>query len=525
MSTCHHGSKLHGWLAYVAASALVCALPAVAHAEKPEAGYYLDRRGQSVEFAPTYRAWFGPDRYDVRLLRAVLENTGLLTLELGIYWYDPSSNIVDWQYPDLFSKLTSNEAFRFDDNLLQTNYVFHSFAGASHYLFTRVNGFGVPGAFGAALASSALYELVFEWKEIVSFNDLIVTPVGGTSMGEFFHQLGDYVNSGPPYADSAGNTAARIGLGFPRAIHEAADEPRRPPELALDNLGLSSAYAHRFRILFGEDSLDAGTGRLGRMFSLDGEFALAAMPGLLRPGRFSTWFSNGNFTSFDVRLGYSGSSRDSELAFESHLFGWYGQELERTAGGLRGYAQEMAFGTGLYYVNRSYLGQEDRYGMVHLLRPVSRTWLHLGPLELRLGADVSPDFASIQSLAVDTYDERYGMEGTKSSLLRHGYTHGWGVSGGGFAAARAGGVELAAQARIGHFESIDGAERVQEDVTRETHAIETLTNLQAELTFEPPATPISSHLEFAQVAHDSDLAGIDGARTTRRLSIGLGVVF
>ncbi len=499
--------------------------PAVARADSPGEGYYEDANRQTVAFTPTYRAWFGPDRYELHVLRAVLENAGLLALELGVYWYDPDSNVVDWQYPDLLAKLTSREAFRFDDNLLQTNYVFHSFAGASHYLFTRVNGFGVPGAFSAALASSALYELVFEWKEIVSFNDLIVTPLGGMAMGEFFNQLGNYVNSGPPYATSTGNATARVTVGFPRALDEAVDEPGAPPALALDNLGLSSAYSHRFRVLFAEDSLDAGTGKLGRMFSADGEFALAGMPGLGRPGHFSTWFTNGNFTSFDVRLGYSGTSRDSELAFESHLLGWYGQKLSRSRGGLNGYTHETALGTGLYYVNRSYLGQEDRYGMVHILRPVSRTTLHFGPVELRFGGDVSPDFASIQSLASDAYGARFGMQGTKSSLSRHGYTHGWGVSSGGFSAVRASGLELAARARIGHYESIDGAERVQEEVTQETHASETLTNLEAELTFEPPAAPLSSRLEFAEVRHESTLAATHGARTTRRLSIGLGLVF
>jgi hypothetical protein len=161
---------------------------------------------------------------------------------------------------------------------------------------------------------------------------LIVTPLGGTAMGEFFYHLGDYLSSEQPRprlevlpeSGSFARSSARTVLAIPRGLNSALDEPKKPPLVARDELGLSTAYAHRFRVLVGQDSFGNELGDVGETFSLDGEFELAAMPGFLRPGRFQRWFTQGNFTSFELRLALGAQGgRDSELCFDSHLFGWY----------------------------------------------------------------------------------------------------------------------------------------------------------------------------------------------------------
>jgi hypothetical protein len=140
-------------IACLAAAAALAAVRPVS-AEPAREGFYYVPSGARVPFEPTYEGWLGSGRYQPNYARAVVENGILLLLELGVYWFDPDLNIVDWQFPDVGAKLTSREAFRFDDNLMQTNYLFHSFAGASHYVFTRTNGLGVLGSFGAAALSS-----------------------------------------------------------------------------------------------------------------------------------------------------------------------------------------------------------------------------------------------------------------------------------------------------------------------------------------------------------------------------------
>jgi hypothetical protein len=505
--------------------------------EPLEDDYYTDPTGKRAAFTPVYEGWFGSDRYPTRYWRAAWENLAVSGLELAIYWYDWDSIVVDWQFPDVGTKLTSREAFRLDDNLLQTNYLFHSFAGGTHYVVSRTNGFGVLGAWATTAASSALYELVLEWKEIVSFNDLITTPFGGMAMGEFFHQLGNYLNSQPPQVDHVGletvaHETSLILVAGPNQLHDALDDEKPPPPVYADNLGLSSAYHHRFRVLLGRDLIEDDRGRSGAVFSTDGKFELAAMPGFQRAGKFSLWYTNGNFTSFDARLayglgapGYGGSARNVELTFDSHLVGWYEQDFEPTADGLRGQAHEVAVATGLRYAERWLLGRNDHYGIVHLPHPVQRTWIALGPAKVRLGVEVSPDFGSLYSAAFETYAFRYGREGTKSSLKRHGYFHGWGLSAGASAALIAGGFELGADARYGRYESIDGVERVQEEVTREPHGREAVTELEAHLAFEPRGVAVATQIELSQSIRSSALAAIETLRFTRRLTFGLGAHF
>ncbi|HVJ21084.1 MAG TPA: DUF3943 domain-containing protein [Polyangiaceae bacterium] len=463
-------------------------------------------------------------------MRAGLEHLAVFGLELGIYWFDPDTNVVDWQFPDLQSKLMHREGFRFDDNLMQTNYVFHSFAGATHYVVSRANGFGVAGSFASAVASSAFYELVLEWKEIVSFNDLIVTPFGGSAMGEFFYHLGNYLGSEPvpasrSFVGYAAQGGARGIVGGPRLLHDAIDDPASPPWIQPDNLGLSTAYAHRFRVMFARDTFRGSSSRLDGLLAADGEFELAAMPGFLRPGRFGLWYTNGNFTSFNARLGYENGSREVELDFDAHFVGWYAQDLRALSDGVSGHAHEASFGTGMHYVDRILFGERDQYGIIHLARAGQKLWLRSEPLRFELAVDASPDFASVKSQAYDEYAARFGREGTKSSLLRHGYFHGWGLSAGASAKLGVGPVEVGARARHGRYEAIDGAERVQEEVTSEPDGSETITEVGASVGFEPKDAPIVTELEYARTSRNSALSWLSASRTWRRFTAAVGVRF
>jgi hypothetical protein len=513
-------------------AALGLSAPALA-AEPPEDGHYFTRSGERVPFEPMYESWFGSDRYRPNYWRALLENAAMMALEVAIYWYDPSLNVVDWQFPDLDSKLSSSEAVRFDDNLMPTNYLHHPTAGTAHYLLTRVNGFGVLGAFTAAAASSTAYELVFEWRELVSVNDLIVTPFGGMALGEFFNHLNGYLNSAPPRVRtdlhrSAGELArdgAQVTFGALRRAHDSWDEPAAPLVAPEDNLGLSSAYAHVFRLRVEQSAYENDRERAGEIYGLAGDFRIVAMPGFLAPGRFARWYVNGNFTELAFRVGFNGSARENELVAESHLLGWYSQAIGQRASHLRGHALESALATGLTYVDRQWAGQRDQYGIIHFPHPSQRVWWFVGPAKLAFAADVAPDFASLHSAAYRRYAEQFGTDGTKSSLKRHGYFHGLGVSAGASASVAVDALELGTSARFGHYESIEGLERRQEEVTRDTHGVEQLWDLRAHLQLEPEDSVVSARVEVQNTRRSSRLAGFRESDSYKKLSVSLGVAF
>lgn len=496
--------------------------------------YFVNEAGERVAFTPAYESWFGRDRYRPNYLRAAAENAIVVALELFIYWHDPRSNSQDWQFPDVVSKLESKDAVRFDDNLMRTNYLYHSFAGASHYLFTRVNGFGVPESFATAAAFSTLYEFVLEWRELVSLNDLIVTPLGGAAAGELLHQLGNYLNSEPPHvhtrvrqpAENVLRDGAQVTIGFPRRLHDNFDDPPYPVRLERDSLGLSSAWGHEFRVWTGLTMAGNDEGQTRALIALGGKIELAAMPGFLRPGVIERWYGAGNFTRAEVRSAFAGSWYDVELDIDSHLFGLYSQDIEVDEDGLSGQANELGFGTGLHYLDRRLFGRRDQLGVVHVFRPVERAWFFLGPARLELELDVSPDFASLHSAAYEEYVRRFGMEGTKASLARYGYLHSWGLSAGASAALRLGDAELAARGRFGRYESIDGVDREQDNVTVDSHGIETVLDFGASLTLAPVGAPVFGRFDYSETLRRSILEpDIEVNRSDRRALLAFGLVF
>ncbi len=66
------------------------------------------------------------------------------------------------------------------------NYIGHPYFGATYYIRARERGFGEFGSFGYSALLSALYEFGIEaFFEPPSYQDLIVTPVGGYLVGKF----------------------------------------------------------------------------------------------------------------------------------------------------------------------------------------------------------------------------------------------------------------------------------------------------------------------------------------------------
>ncbi len=74
------------------------------------------------------------------------------------------------------------------DNVI-FNYVLHPYAGAAYYMGARSNGFNVWGSFLYSFCISTFFwEYGFEaFNEIPSIQDLIITPVVGTILGEGFY--------------------------------------------------------------------------------------------------------------------------------------------------------------------------------------------------------------------------------------------------------------------------------------------------------------------------------------------------
>ena len=475
--------------------------------------YYLDPERGPTPFAPEYERWFGDTRRTPNHVRSVIEQVGVLAVGTSYYWIVSDPNKQDWDYIDIRDRSLRLEV-KFDNNMFRTNFLLHPLAGTMPYWLARANGLNLYASFATSVLSSATFEFLLEWLEKPSINDLVVTPVSGVAAGEFFFHLGDYLNS----SFGRDTTAQRVlayTLGVPQGIHSAMDGVEAL-EGTRDALGYSAAYWHRFAVGYGLADVANDRGDRGTLHDLVFDARLVAMPGFLRPGRFSVDFQQGNFTEARLRTSFAnGSLQDVDLWFGSDLAGHYRQDFTGSKDALVGSGAMLAASVDMRYVDRWLLNRRDQFAMFHFLGPSGKVWLGLGRgVMAKAEARVHLDFAGITSLAYRELIAEYGAAGTKTVLQLQNYYLGAGGSGQFAASIGAAGVELGGHARYATYRSVDGLDRFGTplDVMNTDQIIE----LGALLSYVPRGAPLSLQLGWQSIEHRSQMGPFSAAWRDRR---------
>jgi hypothetical protein len=85
---------------------------------------------------------------------------------------------------------------QWDGDDFYINYILHPYWGATYYVRSRERGFDRRSSFWYSAGMSAAYEFGVEALfEEVSIQDLIVTPVGGWFVGEYFMDVRDRIEA------------------------------------------------------------------------------------------------------------------------------------------------------------------------------------------------------------------------------------------------------------------------------------------------------------------------------------------
>lgn len=129
---------------------------------------------------------------------------GWITLANGFgvanYWINKHENMEDWEYlpnqEGFKEKLTDGWAF--DTNAFRTNTIYHIYAGMIYYQAGRACGYGYIGSTLWSFTGSLVWEYIGEFREQVSTNDMVFTPMGGAIMGEAFRHCGFYIEKTLP---------------------------------------------------------------------------------------------------------------------------------------------------------------------------------------------------------------------------------------------------------------------------------------------------------------------------------------
>lgn len=93
-------------------------------------------------------------------------------------------------------RLLTKEYLKFDDNTMGMNWG-HAYAGMVYYQAFRNHNFNFYESILGTFAASTTWEVLFEYKELVSINDQIVTTFGGAVLGESLFQLSEMLANKP----------------------------------------------------------------------------------------------------------------------------------------------------------------------------------------------------------------------------------------------------------------------------------------------------------------------------------------
>lgn len=413
---------------------------------------------------PTDDEWSAPDRtfrYDgpvsKNLVRVALEEIGLLGAGY-LQYLQTTGNSADWDLDyswGTLGKKIAGSAIAFDTNRFDTNWVTHPVAGLLYYSAARGNRLGIGESFLVTVAASTAWEYLGEFREQVSINDMIATPVGGLVIGEALVQLGAFFDRAQP--TPATRTFAWI-FGAPAKVHDTLDgvSVRREPE---------EQGTHDLRATIGV----GGTTQAGHAY-FDTRVALSSRivhaPGYERRGGAGRWLTDGNVSSLGIEATFSeGEPVDARFGAGISLASYLEQSLRGPSDRLVGHSTLTTLGLGFHYDfhqwDRRRQRASDRIASLELLTVELDQWLHFGPAKLHLELGTAGAFASPTALAIDDYRAVHTPSGVASVALDQGYVY---SIGGRFTPALAlhvGPVALHAEASLFASRSIAGFDRTK----------------------------------------------------------------
>jgi hypothetical protein len=400
------------------------------------------------------------DTGDARPVRAALEMGIMLGGGTAWYWATKESNARDWDATDIAGRLNGRD-WRIDNNGLDVNFMFHALSGTAYYGIARANHLSVPVAYGYSFGSSFLWDFALEYNERISISDVLVTPSAGLLVGEYLHRVSWYLNGVPRRPTTRHHVLRWSPIGASVAIHRAWDGADDPIPFEVDPLGYDADLWHRFEFEYGLSDAESPAHDSTVVHSVRHRGELHAVPGFLRPGRQSRFFSRADFSFMDVEATFSERGAGVDLRAEAMLLGWFAQSFRDEQ---RGQALVLGLNMAHRYLNTVETGTHEFYAALHLPGPGADLWAREGLLGLRLSGRAQFDFAGVGSPAYPEWREDNPRVRTKNVLSKQSYYIGWGYSTRLAGALSLGPAELSWRSMVGWYDSQEGLDRAQDEV-------------------------------------------------------------
>lgn len=391
-----------------------------------------------------------------------------LSLGAGSLWYViDDRNVLDWDQPSLKERL-NGEAWRFDSNTFSINYVFHPLSGAAFHALARSNNLGFWGSGLASFAGSSTWEYVIEFNEKVSINDMLVTPLGGVPIGEFAHKLGEHLAETEP-PTTLGRVVAST-LGPTVALNDWLNGRERSRPGCRAGNPHACSYWHDFRLGLELSWLDSPHGGRSAHEALSFQGTLVSLPGYRTAPKLARWFGNGEVSRLRLDMARGQGRIVGQVDAETLLMGFHFQEFDEHGQRPDGIALSTAAALGYRYRSGRARGFDDRQGLLHIASPALDLYAKSGWFGAELRCRAALDFVGISSVAGHEWLRLHRSAPsvrTKTVVQRERYFFGWGPSGSLMARAWAGPLWAEGNWFVGRYDSTEGLDRAQEEVTND----------------------------------------------------------
>ena len=457
--------------------------------------------------------------------RVFVEEMGMLGFGVIEYWLDRKRAVTNFDYPSLLDRFTF-KAWRFDNNGFQINFIGHPLNGMCFHMLARANGMSLPGSILAAFATSMTWEYGWEFREKVSINDAMVTTSAGTTIGEFVHWIGRYFESAPD--PRRWHRLARWTLGLPDALHGAIDHRTGlRAGTTPDALGFSSDIWHRFELSAGavraQVSGDAATVAADRVVAPDLRVSaeLVALPGFLRAGHRGRAFGDANVASLRFAMAVAPDVVAVDLDSDTFLAGLHSQSIDERGGS----ATLIGIDLGYHFRHERFGGFTERLAQLHF--PGLGIDQYVigagGALWLRARARFNADFAGVHAASYPAYRAAHASEVDKTILRKAGYYYAWGGSTRLDLEVHTRHVAAGIAFRYGRYDSQEGLDRNQEDVTDDVDAHDSTRDAEAWLRIAPMAGRLYLEGRASDLEREGRVGDQASNQSLRRISFALGM--
>lgn len=454
-----------------------------------------------------------------------------VSLGLGAvgYWNTKEINQVDWETDNfvesLRRKFVTGKAIKFDTNIYALNAPGHPLAGAGYFIFARTSNYNALESFLFALAGSSLWEVIVEYREGLSINDMIVTPVAGSVIGEVAYQLGYFFDTGAP---TITNKILGAIFGGSARLNQwiLNNAPKRHQDTG--KYGFRKDIWHEFQ-LYAAPEVMTGTQTEGSKTNIQLGLStqIFKVPGHDQPGKASRWITDSVFTQLILQssIGSQGL-QDFQWLTQVAFAGYYKKSLEADPNGkLKGYSFFIGPSTAFDFRQRETGRFKDQVGVVNVLGSTMELVYYNNGVKIRALMDVFGDFGMIRSYAIDDYAQAQGMEGIKSVLREQKYYFAFGMTLAPKVEATYGRWGMGAGLKYQYFDSIEGWDRHQDLVTNDVNAVDSRQGYKVWVRYTLPGDVVSVALMVEQLRASGEVDQIRASDSQTRVSSQLIVKF